>query len=117
MPSLSEVRAYKPPLEGVVQYLQTNPRNYLCFGAYWWWVKAWLKGVYNSKTLYFLGKADDPAARLDLAIHWKYNPEDIWKAAINHMQTQVASNQTEGVSTLPRRNDHVAYQLHDPDVF
>jgi hypothetical protein len=120
--NIGQLLEFKPPLAGVVQFLQDKPRMYKTFGVYWWQIKAWLKVQFDTDTLYFLdGATDDVPTRVQVAAYWKHDPKKIWKAAINHMQTQVATGQLEGVSSIPERvkgreAEERPYLLYDADM-
>lgn len=45
--------------ESTLQLLQADPRNYRCFGVYWFLIKELLKRYYTRDNLYLLGDYRD----------------------------------------------------------
>lgn len=55
--------------ESTLQLLQTDPRNYRCFGVYWYLIKALMKRYYTRDNLFLLGDYVDPTVTARMQEH------------------------------------------------
>lgn len=97
--------------KSVLQLLQTDPRNYLNFGVYWFFVKDVLKRYYTRENLHLLGEYQDPTVIARMPVFDSL--EDAFQAAIaeyNHNRMHNLGRNTlidpEGESFLLNDEDY-----------
>lgn len=96
----------------VLLLLQQDPRRYVCFGAYWWLVKALLRQFYTRDNLYLLGDFMPADAAERMPVH--ADVQEALAAAIEEYRTNLSFNM--GSATVP---DHVGgggFEIHDEDA-
>lgn len=72
-----------------LQILQADPRAYLSFGAYWYFVKALLKRYYTADNLFLLGDYEDQDVIARMPV---LSAEEMLAAAIETYQHNAAYN-------------------------
>ena len=88
----------------ILQFLQTDPRNYRNFGVYWWFIKALIREYHTTDDCYLLGNYVDtqvaamlPPGTLEQTLgraltEYEYN------ARFNMMCAQVTNEEGEEVT-------------------
>lgn len=109
---ISPVPNLPEALRNIVQVLQTDPRTYRSFGAYWWAVKAILKRHgYTTDQFYGLGDCTDQEALR----HIEPGPDELVLArALDFHQYHTMFYLNDPVSYFPDSGE--PYQLFDPDM-
>lgn len=109
---LKPVPNLQEALRNLVQVLQTDPRSYRAFGAYWWAVKAILKRHgYTRDQFYGLGDFTDP----DALRHIEPGPDELVLArALDFYQYFSRFYLNDPHLYYP--DDGEPYELNDPDL-
>lgn len=109
---ISPVPNLPEALRNIVQVLQTDPRTYRSFGAYWWAVKAILKRHgYTTDQFYGLGESTDPEALR----HIEPGPDELVLArALDFYQYHAMFYLNDPHLHYP--DDGEPYYLNDPDL-
>ena len=96
--------------KSVLQLLQTDPRNYLNFGVYWFFVKDVLKRYYTRENLHLLGEYRDESVIARMPAFDSL--EDAFQAAIAEYNHNATYNL--GRNTVLDANDE-PFLLNDED--
>lgn len=97
-------------LRNILHVLQEKPRNYRCFGWWWWPVKRLLKTRYSADNLYYLGDYCDDEALAGV-------PADLDEAGIlARALAEYVPNEAFGMTSRAVADiDGNRYIIDDPD--
>jgi len=98
--------------ESSLQLLQQNPRRYLNYGVYWYFVKALMKRYYSRDNLAMLGEYMDPDVMARMPEH--ENLQEALAAAVEEYRKNASFNL--GRATVEDLVGGGVVLLHDEDA-
>lgn len=98
--------------QSTLHLLQQDPRRYVNFGVYWFFVKALMKRYYTRDNLYMLGDYEDPGVIARMPDHGRL--QETLEAAVEEYRLNAMHNMgRKGVSD-PSGGGSVT--IHDEDA-
>jgi hypothetical protein len=97
--------------DSTLQLLQQDPRRYLSFGVYWFFVKALMKRYHTRENLHLLGEYMDPDCMARMPEHATL--QEALEAAIEEYRQNASFNLGREVVEDPTGGG--VFTLHDED--